>query len=224
MIKKNIIVLLFFVQGFYLFATAQAPDLIIYNGNEYPLFVNPMEIYFEKFPEKRPRSSTRSTALWRGYIATFEIIQNELWVVDIKIEVITSPAGSRNFTKELVSVINEVFDGNDRIKADWFSGLLIIPQGRIIRYEHMGYASTYEGYIILEIHNGNFIKELNLSYNQFVEFRERQFELYRQTEEYRELVEQIRNYSKEHGIIQSDEEIEDFLKIYLIDFIERIYE
>jgi len=212
------------MQGFYLFATAQAPDVIIYNGNEYPLIVNPMETYFNEFPEKRPRPLLESSNLWRGYIATFEIIQNELWVVDIKIQGRASAAGDRRINTEWVSVIHEVLDGNNRMKIDWLNGLLIIPQGRIIRYVHMGYASTYERYLILEIHNGNFIKELNMDNIQFEEFRERQFELFRQTEEYRRLFERMKNNYLDRGVSLSDEEIVNFFRIFLIDFLERIYE
>ncbi|MDR0515679.1 MAG: hypothetical protein LBH25_01380 [Fibromonadaceae bacterium] len=53
------------------FATAQEPDLLIHNGEKYDLTVNPMEPFFKENPEKRPPSP--NTALWRGYIATFEI-------------------------------------------------------------------------------------------------------------------------------------------------------
>jgi hypothetical protein len=32
-------------------------------------------------------------------------------------------------------------------------------RGKQIKYIHMGYGSTYENYILLEIRNGNFIEE-----------------------------------------------------------------
>jgi hypothetical protein len=54
------------------FAPAQAPDRIIYQSKEYSLQTNPMEEYFAKHPDKQPRSGVMSTALWRGYVATFE--------------------------------------------------------------------------------------------------------------------------------------------------------
>jgi hypothetical protein len=41
-----------------------------------------MEEYFIEFPENRPPAPF--SALWRGYIATYEIIDNELWVIEIK--------------------------------------------------------------------------------------------------------------------------------------------
>jgi len=217
MIKKYLLLILFIFHGISLFATAQSPDKIIYNGREYNLNVNPMEIYFNNFPERRPQPSLRSTALWRGYNATFEIIQNELWIIDIKIEVQTSNTEARRFTSEWVSVINECLNGNSRMKVNWYNGLLVIPYGEIINYVHMGYASTYENYFILEIHNGNLMRELNMDYRQFLEFREDQFESYKRTEEYRLFIERNRIFN------ETEEEIENFLRIFFIDYLERIY-
>src|SRR5690554_7604266 len=54
--------------------TAQYPDKIKFKGKEYNLNSNPLEPYFEKYPDKRPKGGIMSTALWRGYVAHFEII------------------------------------------------------------------------------------------------------------------------------------------------------
>ena len=59
-----------------LLATAQYPDILIHKGKEHSLFNNPMEAYFEKHPKKKPESGVRSSALWRGYVATFEFKDN----------------------------------------------------------------------------------------------------------------------------------------------------
>jgi len=45
-----------------------------------------------------------------------------------------------------------VVDG--MVHASWFTGDLKIPKGKMISYVHMGYMSTYEKEIILEIENG----------------------------------------------------------------------
>lgn len=62
------------------FGTAQYPDKIFYNNKEYSLLTNPLEKYFERNEDKRPKGGVTSSALWRGYVATFEIIENELFV------------------------------------------------------------------------------------------------------------------------------------------------
>jgi hypothetical protein len=152
------------MQGLFLFATIQIPDILIYNGNEYSLIENPMEIYFNQFPEKRPKWP--HTALWRGYIATFEFIQNELWVIDIK-KYEGSEIIDGNYTEKYTSMINECLDGKDRMKIDWFNGLLAL----LIESRHIEYGSTYEFSTIIEIENGNFQREVDMNYDQYIELR-----------------------------------------------------
>jgi len=75
---RNILlfVLLFFTCE--AFATAQAPDFLIYKGETLELDVNPLEEYFEKNPDRRLKDAPISSGLWRGYIATFEFKKNVL--------------------------------------------------------------------------------------------------------------------------------------------------
>ena len=48
--------------------------------------------------------------------------------------------------------LERLFPGyGDRVFAHWYSGTLRVPQGRQLRYVHMGYASTYERGLMLEI-------------------------------------------------------------------------
>ena len=91
-------------------ATAQYPDKINYNSKEYSLLTNPLEKYFEKNEDKRPTGGVISSAMWRGYVATFEIIENELFVKDIEIQILDEKDGSL----EWKSVINEVFPQADQ--------------------------------------------------------------------------------------------------------------
>lgn len=154
------------------YATAQIPDYIRYNGKTYSLFTNPMESYFFEFPDKRPKGQF-FTANWRGYVATFEIKQNELYIIRID-------SGGFN-------VIKECINGLDTTKVDWFNGLLILPYGERIKYVHLGYESLYEHYILIEIHNGNVYKEYNLNGEQYELFRSAKMELWKKTEEYTEL-------------------------------------
>jgi hypothetical protein len=178
MIKKYIIIL-FIVQGLNLFATNQNPDVLLHNGKKYDLYVFLMENYFDRFPEKRPHPTNfYSTALWRCYIATFEIIQNELWIIEIKKEDGDYLSGEYDYKE--TSVINECLDGKDKIKIDWFNGILVFPQN------NWGYDLIHENYTIIEIQNGNLTKELNLNNEQFLDFIEGQFERYKQSDHFLE--------------------------------------
>ena len=160
MFRRYIFIIILFMQGFYLLATSQKPDILIYNGIEYNLHVNPMESWFIQFPEKRPSSDYSS--LWRGYIAVFEIIQNELWVIDIKKTAgIDRVYGTLNYE----SIMNECFEGKDKIKMDWFNGMLIFNLGNTL----MDNISTYD-YILIEIRNGNLENIVNMNNEQYREF------------------------------------------------------
>jgi len=117
---------------------------------------NPMEEYFKKFPFRLPKSNIISTGLWRGYIATFEIINNELWVIDVEI------LGESIETDELISVKNKSFNGKDKLKLDWFSGLLSLSQSI--------YSNKIEYYNIIEIEKRNIILEYEINNEQYFKY------------------------------------------------------
>jgi hypothetical protein len=196
------------------FATAQISDLIIYNGTKYALNSNPLEQYFEKNPDKRPQGEIMSTALWRGYVATFEIKENQLFLRDIEIQV-----SDTTRKKNWKSVLHEVFPDQPNIKLDWLTGLLVLPHGKLVNYVHMGYASTYENYILLEIDGGNLKKEKKFNYKDYEAFKSRQFEAFKKTDQYKQLKAQLKADKT-----YDDEYIEQFLRIFVIDYTSKIME
>lgn len=158
-------------------ATAQIPDKIIYEGKEYALFTNPLEVYFSMHPDKRPESDLMSTALWRGYIASFELIDGQLFVTDIEIEVWNEEAKEA----AMKSVIDDVFPDLADRTINWFSGMLTIPYGNMVSYIHMGYESLYENYILIQIKNGKFIKSVDIGYEEYIDFDVIDFLSYKKT-------------------------------------------
>lgn len=198
-----------------LLATAQISDKIIFNGEEYKLHTNPLEEYFKKYPEKKPKSPTRSTALWRGYIATFEARDWQLFLKDIEIQVRdeSNPPGHK--TKQ-VSVKEDIFPGAKSVKSDWFSGLLVLPFGNMLRYVHMGYASTYENYIIIEVRKGDIVKTKELRGVEYDQFRDKQFKAFKKTDDYKKIYEKL----KQDG--HDDQFIDSFLKTGIISYTSTI--
>lgn len=211
------ILVLFLGVNLVVFGTAQYPDKIIYNGKEYMLHSNPLEGYFEKYPEKRPQEGF-STALWRGYVATFEIRDNQLYLKDI--EVMNGSKQNKDGYWETLwkSVKDEVFPNNELVKIDWMSGLLILPYGKEINYVHMGYGSIYKNYILLEIDNGDLTKEKQLKSKQYEKFKEKQFQAFKKTDEYKKIKEDL----KKEGENYSDEFIDSFLRSYVIEYTSKI--
>ena len=128
--------------------TAQFAEVLIYEGEHLSMCSNPLEEYFSR-GGMRPEFRSTSTALWRGYVGTWKIIDGRFY---------------------LIKLDGELEDGRDvdlstlfpefptRVFAHWYSGKIRIPQGKRIEYVHMGYGSTYEKDILLDIENGVVVK------------------------------------------------------------------
>ena len=103
-------------------ARYQIPDKIVYNGKIYDLENRLLESYFKQYPEKRPEVKRRTHYLRRGYVATFEIKDNQLYLKDIEI-LINNP---RLICSDTIweSVLNEVFPNQESVKMDWITGSL----------------------------------------------------------------------------------------------------
>lgn len=171
-------------------ATAQFPDKIFYQNTEYALFTNPLESYFNQYPDRRPKAAIISTALWRGYVATFEIKDNQLLLKDIEIQV-SDTTKQDSFTTKWKSVLTAVFPNETQTKINWLTGLLVIPYGKLINYVHGSYASTYENYILIEINKGDLIKEKKFDYKEYANFKVRQFQVFKGTKEYEQAKEKL---------------------------------
>lgn len=198
------------------FATAQYPDKIIYKGKTYNMHSNPLESYFTQHPEKRPQGGISSTALWRGYIATFEARNGTLYLKNIEI-MVRDTARKDGYNLKFQSVLEQVFPGQTDIKVDWLTGLLVIPYGKLVNYVHMGYGSTYKHYILLEIDKGDVTKDKHLRYPKYEAFKNKQFLAFKKTDEYQQLKTSL--LKKES---MAEESLDDFLKSFIIEYTSRI--
>lgn len=75
-----------------------------------------------------------STACWRGYQGTWEIKDGQFYLVGLR--------GRYRMSE------------GDPILADWFTGVLRVLKGRLIRYVHMGFGSVHQGEVHIKIENG----------------------------------------------------------------------
>ena len=192
--------------------TAQYPDKITFNGSEYNLNSNPLEPYFDKNPENRPEMA--STALWRGYVGHFEIINNELYLTDM-----TKPVGyyedeDGKSKQRWISIYRMYFPKQEKVKIDWFSGILILPFGEMVDYVHQGYASTFSNYWLLEIEKGKFNEAREYKIEEFIQFKRRQFKEFKKTEKYKKLLAEL----KENDESDDDEFIQQFLFDFVINY------
>ena len=195
------------------FATAQAPDYLLFEGQRYRLHTNPLEVLFNQHKDLRPASDFVSSANVRGYTATFAINDNALVVSDITVSKITvskhDPDKKHSSFQESV-MLNVLPNKSDR-QLDWFSGVLVVPLGKHIEYVHQNYASQYEGYLIFLIRNGIMQDFAEMSLSEYRRFKTRQFERFKATSAYKPLYEEV----SQHLDYKSGFEIESY--IFLMD-------
>ena len=194
-------------------ATAQIPDSIIFEGKSYALHTNPLNGYLEKFNVALPHTGVRSSALWRGYVASFEFRRNTLHVTDVK--VMDRDGG-------LVSVFEKVAPKSNRsregFRADWYSGLMVLPDGDITRYVHMGYGSQYSQYILLEVKRRQLMRSVQLNGESYELFKDMQFQAYKQTPDYKSQRDSMLKEGESQAFIDS------FLRDFVIDYTAQILE
>jgi hypothetical protein len=121
--------------------TAQIYELLLLNGEWTSMaFVPPL-------PEGHPRigvasdekqraapSTLFSTACWRQYRGTWEIKDGRFSLIAIE---------GRFELK-----------GEGPLHADWFSGVLRVPRGKVIAYVHMGFGSVFEEELHILVERG----------------------------------------------------------------------
>jgi hypothetical protein len=130
--------------------TAQIREKLRYNGKIYHLAAEPLHPYLV---EHKIKFVSSSTACWRGYVGSWLIEEDHLYLVDLKAYI---PSENCKWGGEEVG-LDYLFPGQDKVLADWFSGEIRIPHGEMIRYVHMGYASVYEKELFLRFVNGKYV-------------------------------------------------------------------
>lgn len=141
------------------FATPQAPDILVYEGESFSLCAEVLGPYFEEHPEKRVDSGLSfSTACYRGYIATFAIESGQLLFKDIQ----TALREEDDWmpSKKWPSVMNTLAPTGGPLPASWCSGFI-----RICDYEEAAAESfppatrQLKRVVLLEIVEGRVVSE-----------------------------------------------------------------
>lgn len=136
------------------FGTGQVPDILIFDGEERGIRTNPLNQWFEWTGERTDFleyfQEGACTACWRGYIATWKITNNKLYLEKIQ-----------NFSENKTMPLTEIWPekGDQPVFAEWYSGLLSMPEGELLNYVHMGYSSVYARDRLLRIDSGILVDE-----------------------------------------------------------------
>jgi len=149
--------------------TQQIKDIFIYNGERLAIDQYLLEDYFNEFPAERPTSDVFFTALWRKYVVTSEILNEEFIVRSIRV---VSPTRDMGF---------EDWKGNFPLnkKFDWFSGLIRIDPNRLSDWKEE--SDCFE---FLEVYRGELKGFKSFNQSQLQVFKEEQFGHFKTTKVY----------------------------------------
>lgn len=125
------------------YGTKQEPEKILYNGQEYGLANVPLEKYFDVNHPKPVELHQTRTSLWRGYVGTWEIKDETLYLKSL--------GRHRNRSMQEIP-LSLVFKGQKApIKATWYTGVLRIPLGEMLQTARM---MVYSGHYDEDLHAG----------------------------------------------------------------------
>lgn len=127
--------------------TAQVRELLLIDGRAEWLECLPLQGWLnERKIDLNDFVEGRSTALWRGYEAVWEIASDRLYLIGLL------DFRERPFDPGIVF--------GDRplpIAADWFSGRLEVDQGEALTYFHMGWGHEYATLLRLYLKQGHVV-------------------------------------------------------------------
>lgn len=178
------------------FATAQEPDYIEIDGEAYSLNTNPLEQYFNQSPENRPGGEQdplasrmeKVTSNYRMYTAHFKVSSNSLSLSNLTVYLRSEGPGD---DEQLPPAIDRYVPDENVRQMEWYSGVLVIPNGQMIHYEHLAYASIYESYILLRVENGKITDRADMSWDEFLDYKGMQYDAYMKTSEFTEELERL---------------------------------
>ena len=114
--------------------TAQLPDRIILQGKTCDLYSNPLEQYWTMLRKERP-AFCRLPHCTRGYVATWELKDDQLFLIDIDGNYEKKSIFWRVRTLRYTRYTLLQNFGAKGVKAEWYSGKLRIPQGKMTLYQ-----------------------------------------------------------------------------------------
>jgi hypothetical protein len=136
-----------------IFAAAQNPEKLRIDGKEESLMATPLEEFWSAARPRPELLSQTSWACWRGYIGTWEIIDNKLCLLQLARTEIKPKDDS--FEEVDISLPLKSFFGTDGpVLAEWFSGVLRVARGQVLAQVNTGYASVYAEDLFLIVEHG----------------------------------------------------------------------
>lgn len=129
--------------------TAQVSEKLLINGQKLRMCACPLDGFLAT-NSKRWSFAANCTACWRGYVGTWEIVDQRLYLKAVQGELTNGQEAS----------LETLFPGYpDGAFAHWFSGTIRCTQGKMLNYVHGGFASKYERDLFMEFKKGVLVSE-----------------------------------------------------------------
>lgn len=132
------------------YGTAQTRDVVIINGEEWRLAYAPLQKIDSKYLESITNHDDVLLFCTRGYYATWELIDNKLFLVSL---FLMNSDHEFSYSELSAELSQYVIDG--KIYAGWLTDDIIAGKGKIVRYKHQGFDQDTETEIILYVEKGN---------------------------------------------------------------------
>ena len=143
--------------------TPQIGEVFLLENEQFFIDEQPLHLYFLTLNQP-PYFTPPSPTCWRGYYGKWTLIDNELYLINF-----------RGYLEGFDEVdLNYLFPLHDQVFANWFSGTIKVPQGKVIQWSKTLNNSVYEEYLHLTFKKGILIEyktiETNLNALQEEEF------------------------------------------------------
>lgn len=136
------------------FATAQLTERINDNGVSKSLAGYLLEldsISFSKLEQRIPDEMV-STGLWRGYIGHWKIKNDSLFLDSVLVR--DTACDTLRFVPAKIDDIYASHPAPSGYFADWITDTLRVVSGKILHYDHMGWASDWETEEFVSVEGG----------------------------------------------------------------------
>jgi hypothetical protein len=134
--------------------SAQIPEVLLYEGNRVPMCTEPLSVLLATLTGAS-RFRPTSTALCRGYIGTWEVSDNRLFLIEL----------TGQLADGTIASVRTLFpEAQGPVFATWYSGTIRVPRGKMLKYVHMSYRSIYEEDLLFDVVEGS-VRELTVRHN-----------------------------------------------------------
>lgn len=205
--KKIVCVLVMMIWSVGSWATKQKGDILLYKGETYELRTYCLELYFSQNPQINTNDFVVwSTNLWRGYIATFEIIEDTLYLTKIE-------GRDKNYQEK--NLMKDIFPNEEKVKVDWLAGIIQAHDNSNMKN------FEYGQYLLFELYAGSISEIKKLNKKEYKKFKNNQLKLLKHSIYYDIYIDEIKEMLKNSNDSSklSNKRAMDILDAHVFDYL-----